>query len=346
MPRIENVFARESCHVGWQNKKGTGETSLMGVIRPKFKTGDQFTTNYGQLPFRQKLKSSQVYSSDSRSQYVDQLQKMLDKLPCETTLQIRWRVSKEVPAFSMDFLYLYLSRFGQVQAMYQLANNAALVVFRNVQTARLVRSCLDLGLPYGRLYAKLWNPTSQDQDYYRVMKHVEKAAEVKARFNLLLDKDDRLVMASDDRDVTRAIAESYRASGPNLKSYLTIGVGITEALNPPLKTIYKGKLRVHTIQDKGEFDDVIRSSRQLVVVDFYANWCGPCKKVAPYIDRWATEYSHVSFVKVNVDEGMEISEMAGVDSLPTFHFYKDGSKLGQVVGADVTAIKMMIDTYS
>ena len=72
----------------------------------------------------------------------------------------------------------------------------------------------------------------------------------------------------------------------------------------------------------------------LMVVDFWASWCGPCKMVGPIIEELAAEYSgKVTFGKVNVDENPRTSENFGIQSIPTILVFKDGTPVDGVIGA-------------
>jgi thioredoxin 1 len=87
-----------------------------------------------------------------------------------------------------------------------------------------------------------------------------------------------------------------------------------------------------------EFKDAINADT-LVVIDFYAIWCGPCKAIAPYLDTLATNTPAVAFYKVDVDKASEISEHEKVRAMPTFGFYRKGEQLGVVVGANKSALE-------
>ncbi len=71
-----------------------------------------------------------------------------------------------------------------------------------------------------------------------------------------------------------------------------------------------------------------------VVVDFWAEWCGPCKLIAPVLDELAAEYDgRVKVTKMNVDENPEVSMKYQVRSIPTLMFFKGGEKVDMVIGA-------------
>ena len=71
-----------------------------------------------------------------------------------------------------------------------------------------------------------------------------------------------------------------------------------------------------------------------VVVDFWAEWCGPCKMIAPVLDELAGEFEgKVKVTKLNVDENPEVSSKFNVRSIPTLMFFKGGKVVDQVIGA-------------
>lgn len=82
---------------------------------------------------------------------------------------------------------------------------------------------------------------------------------------------------------------------------------------------------------KTDFDDKIKSG--IVLVDFWAEWCGPCKMAEPIIEELATEYAgKVMVAKLDVDAEPEISGNHGVMSIPTVILFKDGKEVGRQVG--------------
>jgi len=89
-----------------------------------------------------------------------------------------------------------------------------------------------------------------------------------------------------------------------------------------------------------DFEREVVKSDKLVIVDFWAEWCGPCKAVAPLLDEIAKELADkVKIVKVNVDEEQQLAQQYGIYNIPTLLFFKNGKVLEQVVG---TAAKKVL----
>ncbi len=85
--------------------------------------------------------------------------------------------------------------------------------------------------------------------------------------------------------------------------------------------------------DAGNFDEVL-SKHNNVVVDFWAEWCMPCRMIAPIIEQLAKEYAgKVVFAKLNTDENPMIAGRYGITGIPTLIFFKNGRPVDKVVGA-------------
>lgn len=81
------------------------------------------------------------------------------------------------------------------------------------------------------------------------------------------------------------------------------------------------------------FDEVIGASDKPILVDFWAEWCGPCKMIAPILEEIAEENDGIVIAKVNVDENPEIARRFDVMSIPTLIVFNDGTPAKRLVGA-------------
>jgi thioredoxin 1 len=81
------------------------------------------------------------------------------------------------------------------------------------------------------------------------------------------------------------------------------------------------------------FEQEVLRSEQTVLVDFWAEWCGPCHAVAPVLDQIAAERDELKLVKLNIDEQPAVAQRYGVMSIPTLILFKDGEPVAAAVGA-------------
>jgi len=82
----------------------------------------------------------------------------------------------------------------------------------------------------------------------------------------------------------------------------------------------------------GEFAQKVLASEEAVLVDFYADWCGPCRKLAPMLDQLARETPNARIVKVNIDHHPELADRYGVRSIPTLILFKNGKPTARRTG--------------
>ncbi len=95
-----------------------------------------------------------------------------------------------------------------------------------------------------------------------------------------------------------------------------------------------------------EFQELVLESDTPVLVDFWADWCAPCKMIAPIVEELSEEYDgKIAFAKVDVDSSPQTAMQYGIRSIPTLLVFKDGSPVDQVVGAVPKAVlKKRLDT--
>ncbi len=81
------------------------------------------------------------------------------------------------------------------------------------------------------------------------------------------------------------------------------------------------------------FEQEVLKAEQPVLVDFYADWCGPCQMMGPVVEEIAGEVSGAKVCKVNIDEQMEIAQRYGVMTIPTFGVFQNGAIVKKEIGA-------------
>ncbi|KAI0993846.1 hypothetical protein K3495_g14339 [Podosphaera aphanis] len=94
-----------------------------------------------------------------------------------------------------------------------------------------------------------------------------------------------------------------------------------------------------------DFESTIKCHK-LVLVDAYAEWCGPCRLIAPKINNFSNDYGDVHFIKFDVDAVPDIAKALNIKAMPTFIIFKDGEKIADVIGANPSAIQEQLNRIS
>lgn len=102
---------------------------------------------------------------------------------------------------------------------------------------------------------------------------------------------------------------------------------------------------VQEITTYNEFNHEINNRKGLIVVDYYADWCGPCKRIAPLIMKWDSEMNNVTFLKVNVEQNSRTALEMDIKLMPTFHLFINGRKIAGLKGANSNQLFELIDAY-
>ena len=107
-----------------------------------------------------------------------------------------------------------------------------------------------------------------------------------------------------------------------------------------------GEQAIHLTEQT--YDEALAASHGLVMVDFWAPWCGPCRAIAPVLEELAeTAAGRVTLMKINVDENPGLASRYGIRSIPTILFVRDGRLVDQVVGAVPRAtLQRIVDAQS
>jgi len=99
------------------------------------------------------------------------------------------------------------------------------------------------------------------------------------------------------------------------------------------------------LTSENQFDQILQNN-PVVVIDFTAKWCGPCKRIAPLFDDLARDNEGVACVKVDVDQHPEIAGDYNVRAMPTFVVVKNGREVNRMEGADESKLTRLVEKYS
>ncbi|ERN01362.1 hypothetical protein AMTRI_Chr03g147340 [Amborella trichopoda] len=118
--------------------------------------------------------------------------------------------------------------------------------------------------------------------------------------------------------------------------------------NPPASPKKQGPNRVlpfHKSSEWRAYFDTTKSSKKLIVIDFGAAWCGPCRVMEPFFKELATKFPDVEFVKLDVDELMDVADEWEIQVMPTFILAKQGRVVEKVVGARKDDLALKVEKY-
>eukprot|EP00092_Neocalanus_flemingeri_P032964 GFUD01035846.1.p1 GENE.GFUD01035846.1~~GFUD01035846.1.p1 ORF type:complete len:106 (+),score=37.61 GFUD01035846.1:56-373(+) len=102
---------------------------------------------------------------------------------------------------------------------------------------------------------------------------------------------------------------------------------------------------VHSVESMDDFNSQLTAAGdKLVVVDFHATWCGPCKMIAPHLQEMSNTMEDVVFLKVDVDECEDIAAKYEISAMPTFIFIKSKTKVADLTGANIERLKQLVAT--
>ena len=101
------------------------------------------------------------------------------------------------------------------------------------------------------------------------------------------------------------------------------------------------------VLDGNNFDNVTTAGDKLIMVDFWASWCAPCRAIAPILEKLAQEYpDKLTVGKINIDEQQELAIRHGISSIPTIQLYKDGKIVETLIGLrPYQDFKDVVDRY-
>jgi len=105
---------------------------------------------------------------------------------------------------------------------------------------------------------------------------------------------------------------------------------------------------VHQVENVADFDSQLEAAGgKLVIVDFYATWCGPCRYIAPKLEEMSKqeEFKNVIFLKVDVDDNDDIAKRYSVSCMPTFIYIKNKEKVDELSGANEAKLTELLNKH-
>lgn len=172
--------------------------------------------------------------------------------------------------------------------------------------------------------------------YTEALQDAEECIKARSKFGKgYLRKGTALVALNKLPEAEKAFQEGLKVEHKNSQ--------LEKQLAEVQKKIKEASNFIH-IKSEKDYLECMQDER-LVVVDFFATWCGPCVQVGPIYEEMSKKYKDVLFLKVDVDKLPMIAMQAKVEAMPTFQFYKKGKQLHVIVGADVHQIISKIEKF-
>ncbi|KAG2389184.1 hypothetical protein C9374_014584 [Naegleria lovaniensis] len=143
------------------------------------------------------------------------------------------------------------------------------------------------------------------------------------------------------KDLEKKIDEEEVGDVTNLLESLKISTDREQVKQAADKKRLGNVVKIHNMS---EFDEALKHDK-LVVVDFTASWCGPCQFIGPIFAAMSSQYADAKFLKVDVDECQDVALKCGIEAMPTFQFFKNGSKIAEIQGADPEGLDEAINKH-
>lgn len=99
---------------------------------------------------------------------------------------------------------------------------------------------------------------------------------------------------------------------------------------------------VREVSNRNELGQILASTNQVVVIDYYAPWCGPCKRLSPFLEQAQNTYRNILFLKVNTENG----EYPDVTSLPTVQFVQNNKQISISIGYNPQELTTLLSQYN
>jgi thiol-disulfide isomerase/thioredoxin len=103
---------------------------------------------------------------------------------------------------------------------------------------------------------------------------------------------------------------------------------------------------VHHPNTDLEYNNLKNIEDNIILIDFAASWCGPCKRIAPVFESLSVEFENIVFVHVDIDDFKELDDVQTVKSMPTFRFYKNNELLHEITSSDPDNLRKSLEYFT